>query len=112
MPSLSDKKFRAIQNLKGDYHDQRSPITTNPNNIKLETPVSLCQSLLSHDLSIHVGQHSLHGDLAGRFARDLSLLQNIHTSYIAHTFSYSTGTTGSIPESVQSTSVTTHLHLP
>jgi Na+-driven multidrug efflux pump len=48
---------------------------------------------------------------AGRSATDLSLLQNIHTRYIAHTLSYSIGTTGSIPESGQGTSVTTHLHL-
>jgi len=48
---------------------------------------------------------------AGRSARDLSLLQNIHTSYIDHTFSYSIHTTGSVPESGQNTSVTTHLFL-
>jgi hypothetical protein len=35
----------------------------------------------------------------GTYARDLSLLQNNHTSYISHTFSYSIGTTGSVPES-------------
>jgi hypothetical protein len=44
-------------------------------------------------------------------ARDLYLLQNIHTSYITNTFSYSTGITGPIPEGGQVTSVTTHLHL-
>jgi hypothetical protein len=36
---------------------------------------------------------------ANKSARDLSLLQNIHPSYITHTFFYSIGTTGSIPES-------------
>ena len=44
-------------------------------------------------------------------AGDLSLLQYIHTSHITHTFSYSIGTTGPIPESGQVTSVTTHLQL-
>ena len=36
-------------------------------------------------------------------ARDLSLLQRIHTSHIAYTFCYSIGTTGSNPESGQGT---------
>jgi len=35
---------------------------------------------------------------AGRSARDLSLLQNIHTSHIAYTFFYSISTTDSIAE--------------
>jgi hypothetical protein len=48
---------------------------------------------------------------AGRCARELFLLQNIHTSYISHTFFYSICTTGSIPDSGQRTSVTIHLHL-
>ena len=48
---------------------------------------------------------------AGRSAQDLPLLQNNHTCYITHTFIYSFGTTGSIPESGKGTCVTTHLHL-
>jgi len=46
-----------------------------------------------------------------RSATDLSLLQNIHTSYNAHKFSYSNHTTDSVPESGQHTTVTTKLHL-
>jgi len=38
---------------------------------------------------------------AGISATDLSLLQNIHTSHVAHTFCYSICTTGPIPESGQ-----------
>jgi len=48
---------------------------------------------------------------AGRSARDLSHLQSIHTSHITYTFSYSIGTTGSIPERRQGMRVTTHLHI-
>jgi len=57
-------------------------MTTNPTNIKLETPVSFCYYWFSFHLPIHVGLHSQHNEWlwAGRFATDLSLLQNIQTS--------------------------------
>jgi len=88
-------------------------MTTNPTNIKLETPVSF------DNIGFHVTFQSMWNSTvstvtwlwAAGSARDLSLLKHIHTSYIAHTFCYSVGTTGSNPESGQGMSVTTHLHL-
>ena len=44
-------------------------------------------------------------------ARDPSIVQNIQTSYTAHTFCCSIGNTGSIPESGKGMIVTTHLQL-
>jgi hypothetical protein len=72
-------------------------MTTNPNNIKLETPVSFCHDWFSFHFPIHVGQHS-EWQWAGISATDLSLLQNIQNSHIAHTFCHSIGTTGPIPD--------------
>jgi hypothetical protein len=85
-------------------------MTTNPNNVKLETPVNngfhvIFQSMWDSTVSTVTWLWD------GRSATDLSLLQNIHTSHIAHTFCHSIDTTGPIPESGLGTSVTTHLHL-
>jgi len=88
-------------------------MTTNPTNIKLEN-LSHCVNNGFHVIFQHMCDRilsTLTWLWAARSARDLTLLQNIHTSYITHTLSYLIGTTGSILESGQGTSVTTHLHL-
>ena len=52
-----------LQNLKWHHHVERSPLTTSPTNIKLETPVPFCYNLFPCHLPILVVLHSQHSDL-------------------------------------------------
>jgi hypothetical protein len=104
-----------VQNVLEESAEICDPSTTHGIGI-----MSFC---LAQQLGFNIGFHFIFQSMwdsivstmiwlyVGRSASDLSLLQNIHTSHIAYTFSHSIGTTGSIQERRQGMSVTTHLHL-